>query len=87
MSKCLACYNYYHPDWCVIVDENKNVIKCMFCYMDKKELTLKDENGKVLYTVTKEQASRNYMKYLEEQARRPNVKKMLQEAEYKKLKG
>lgn len=77
MSKCLACYNYYHPDFMLITDEVQNIKKCMFCYMDKKELTVSDEDGKPLYTVTKEEANRNYLQYLREQAARPKVKEIM----------
>ena len=76
MSKCLVCFNYYHPDFCVL-DEVKDVVKCMFCEMDKKELTVSDEDGKPLYTVTKEEANRNYLKYLEQQAARPKIQEIM----------
>ena len=66
MPKCVQCDKYFHPDFSVIVDEFTDACKCVFCYTDKKEVTVETEEGVPSYTVTKKEAEENYIRYIKE---------------------
>ena len=81
MPKCVKCMKMYHPDWCIeqtIRDDD--VIVCKFCRVDKNELTVEDENGNLTEIVTKDQASMDYLKYLEGLSKKPEIAKILSES-------
>lgn len=80
MPKCVKCMKMYHPDWCFEQEiRGDEVIVCTFCRLDKTELTVEHEDGTVSETVTKDEASRNYLKYLDELSRKPKIAKILSE--------
>lgn len=80
MPKCASCFRYFHPDWCIESNiRGDNVIQCMFCRLDKDVLTIDDDNGNVIETVTKMEASVNYLKYLDELSTKPNIAKIIAE--------
>ena len=57
MSKCQKCLDFYHPDYIVYEEIRGDIVKvCAFCRLDKKELTIENEDGKVVETVNKKQA-------------------------------
>ena len=64
MPKCVTCDQYFHPDYSVIVDEATTACKCVFCYIEKSEVTLEEENGKPACKVTKKEAIENYRIYI-----------------------
>lgn len=79
MSKCAKCFNLFHPDYISYQEIRGDIVKvCAFCKVDKNELTITDESGKVVQIVTKEEASRNYKKYLHELIKKPNIAKIVQ---------
>jgi hypothetical protein len=64
MSKCVKCNKFLHPDLCVVIDEDSGACKCVFCYTDKKTITVEDEEtGKMEYQLSKEDAVENYRIY------------------------
>ncbi|MDX9691797.1 MAG: hypothetical protein RBT45_05015 [Acholeplasmataceae bacterium] len=78
MPKCVKCFGLYHPDWCV--EENirgDEVIICCFCKMDKNELTVVDDNDKIVEVITKEQAKKNYLKFLDDLSKKPKIAEIL----------
>lgn len=76
MPKCTVCGNMFHPDWVLSVDDK--VYKCMFCQADKKELTIENEKtGEPVYTVTKEQAIKDYDVYIKKIMEKDTVKKII----------
>lgn len=78
MPKCQICDKLYHPDWCVVVDEDTQAVKCAFCYTGKDELTLENElTGETIEKVTKDEASKNYKMYLREISEKRNVKEII----------
>lgn len=85
--KCVICMDQYHPDWMMEKKINGDWVKvCAFCLTDKKVLTVKNENDVITETVEKKQASRNYMKYLDELSKKPEIAKILsKEAPSKKI--
>lgn len=52
----------------VVVDTTAvgDITKCIFCQTLKDEVTLKDKNGNFKDRVTKEEAKKNYIRYLKE---------------------
>ncbi len=80
MSKCAKCLDFYHPDYIVYQEVQGDLVKvCAFCRMDKKELTITDEDGKMVEVVSKKQASINYKKWLDEMRKKPNLAKIIDE--------
>jgi len=78
MSKCVVCGEFLHPDFCVVKEiRGDEVISCVFCHLDKKELTIEDDNGKMLKTVTKDQCIRDYKMYLKRLLDNPVISKIL----------
>ena len=76
MPKCTVCNKLFHPDWVISVDEG--VFKCLFCQTDKKELTVEDKKtNKPLYTVTKEQAIKDYDVYIKKLMEKDNIKRLV----------
>ena len=81
MPKCQICLKMFHPDWMLQEEFRGDEIKlCLFCKLDKNELTVVDENDKIVETVKKEQASINYKKYLDELIVKPRIAELLVKA-------
>ena len=67
MPKCVKCDKYFHPDFCVVVNEEDKACKCVFCYTEKKAITVEDEKtGRVDKKVTKVQAEDEYRRYVQD---------------------
>ena len=65
--RCVKCDKFFHPDFSVVVDDETNACKCVFCYTEKNEVTITDEeSGRPSYNVTKDQAEKNYRRYINE---------------------
>ena len=78
MSKCVICSKMYHPDFCIEkVIRGDKVISCLFCHLDKKVLTIEDENGKMIKKVSKKEAHKEYLEYLTELSRDPKIHSVL----------
>lgn len=81
MPKCVKCFRLYHPDWMVVEEiRGDEVNVCNFCKVDKDTLTIVDENDNIVETVSKDQASRNYLKYLDDLSRKPKIAEVLSKA-------
>lgn len=84
MPKCVKCMKYFHPDWMVEQTiRGDDVVICCFCLTDKDSLTVTDENDKVVESVTKEQANKRYLQYLEDLSRKPKIAEILTKAKEK----
>jgi len=78
MSKCAVCGKMYHPDYITYQERMGDTVKvCAFCKIDKDTLTITDDNGKIIKTIKKEDASREYMRYLDVLSKKPNIAKIL----------
>jgi len=78
MSKCVICGKLYHSDFCIEKEiRGDDVISCLFCHLDKKILTIEDENGKMINEVSKMQANKDYINYLCELSRDPKIHSIL----------
>jgi hypothetical protein len=82
MGKCVKCNMFYHPDWMLEEEIRGDMVKvCVFCKLDKTELTVIDEETqKVKEVVTKDQAVTNYRKYLERLSHKPRIAEILVKA-------
>lgn len=81
MGRCVKCLKMFHPDW--MVEENirgDDVIICCFCKMDKFALTVDGEDGKMKEIVTRDEASKNYLKYLDDLSKKPRIAEILVKA-------
>jgi hypothetical protein len=77
MPKCVKCDQVFHPDMCVEVDEFSKACKCVFCYTEKQEITVTEEDGKPAYTVTKKMAIENYKVYLKKLSEDQRIQKAM----------
>lgn len=81
MPKCVAtnCQKYFHPDFCVQMEPgvDGSPCKCVWCYTGKTEITVSDDDGKPLYTVTKKEAEDNYKRYIQDLKESDKVAKIL----------
>lgn len=72
--------DYYHPDYIVYEEIRGEIVKvCAFCRTDKKELTITDDDGKVVQVVDKKMASTNYKRWLGEMLQNPKIAKIVDE--------
>jgi len=79
MSKCAKCLDYYHPDYIVYQEIRGDMVKvCAFCRLEKNELTVLDEDGKLECKVTKKQASINYKRWVDELRKNPKIANIIQ---------
>lgn len=68
MGQCVKCKKFFHPDYCTDAlpdDPNDTAKICLFCKLDKKELTIEDQEGNIVQLVKKEEAERLYKIYIE----------------------
>lgn len=78
MSKCAVCMNLFHPDYISYTEIRGDEVKiCAFCKVDKNSLTITDDDGNIKQVVTKEEATRNYKKWLDELRKKPNIAKIV----------
>lgn len=77
MPKCVTCDKFFHPDFSVIVDEDTNACKCVFCYTEKSEVTIEEVDGKPSYTISKAEASERYRVYINKLKDDEKVSKVL----------
>ena len=79
MPKCVICQYRLHPDWCIEENIRGDEVKiCLFCKLDKKELTVVDkETDKIKEIVTKVQAVANYKRYLEMLSKKRRIAEIL----------
>ena len=85
MPKCNVCFKLYHPDWMIEKTvRGDEIVSCLFCHTEKDKLTVVDENDNIKEIVTKEQAARNYLKYLDDLSKNENIAKILGDAKEKK---
>lgn len=78
MSVCVKCNQFHHPDYCVVIDEENNACKCVWCYLDKNEITIEDtETGRLIKKLTKKEANKEYMEYLRKVSDNPNIRQIL----------
>ena len=83
--RCVKCQGYFHPDYSVIVDEFTNACKCVFCYTEKKEVTIADEDGKPDYIITKQEAQERYKRYIQDLKESDKIAKILTRDDGNKL--
>lgn len=77
MPKCVRCDKFFHPDMCVVVDDVTNACKCVFCYVDKQEIMVENEDGSPDYKVTKGEAIENYKRYVQDLKDSPDIQNAL----------
>ncbi len=77
MPKCVRCEKFFHPDMCVVVDEVTNACKCVFCYTEKQEVMIENEDGSPAYKVSREEAIENYKRYVQDLKESPDIQKTL----------
>ena len=81
MPQCVVCNKLFHPDWVIETEIRGDMVKsCMFCKLDKNELTVVDESDKLVEIVNKEQASVNYKRYLDDLSKKPRIAEILVKA-------
>lgn len=88
MGKCVKCNKFYHPDYCVDAlpdDPNDTAKICLFCKLDKNELTIEDSNGNALQTIKKDEASRLYEIYIKKLKENRKVDSLIKTGKQSKI--
>ena len=82
MGKCVKCHQYFHPDFCVdIGDDKRIVLECAFCHTNKRELEIINDDGIVIERITKEQAINKYKEYIEGLKKNRNIDSIIKTGE------
>ena len=77
MPKCVQCYDFFHPDYMVEVDVKDNAYKCVFCHLDKKEITIATDDGKKEEKLTKKECVQKYKAFLNRLYRSEKIQNIL----------
>lgn len=65
MPKCQTCTKFLGPNFCIIINEETDEKQCVFCYLEKDEITIENDDGSER-KITKEEAMRKYQEYLKD---------------------
>lgn len=76
MPQCVKCNMFFHPDYMLLVDEQQKSQQCVWCYLDKEEVTLEDENGNGK-RVGKNEAAQKYAEFIQRTLQKPNVQRII----------
>jgi hypothetical protein len=78
MGKCVQCEGFYPPHFMVDLEEKKDPPqKCAFCYLDKNEVTMvNDETGKE-EKISKKDAAEKYKLLLKKLKESKNIQDIL----------
>lgn len=63
MPQCVTCNKFLGPNYCIIVNENTDEKQCVFCHLEKDEITIEDNSGSER-KITKQEAMNKYQEYL-----------------------
>lgn len=77
MPKCQTCSGLYGPNFTVLVNEANGDHQCVFCYLGKDSITVESDKGGDPVKVTKEDARRKYVRYLEDIYRSEKVQNLV----------
>lgn len=76
MGKCVTCGSFLGPNFCIVVNETKNHLKCVFCHLGKNYITVEAKDGSE-HKVTKEEAKKKYKDYIDDLHRSKNIQKVI----------
>jgi len=82
MGLCKKCYDRFPPDFMSELEGDD--LECIFCKLDKKELTITTEEG-FTKKYTKEECKKEYETFLNMIKMSPTITEQLKKAEAKSL--
>ena len=87
MGKCVQCEDMFPPHFMIDMEETQDPPqKCAYCYLDKKEVTMvNDETGRE-EKVTKKDAVKRYEIFLKKLYQSKNIQDVLQQQNNQSLK-
>ena len=81
MGQCVQCNDFFPPSFMVDLKEEKNPPqKCAFCYLDKKKVTMVNEEEGTEEIISKEEAKKRYKILLKRLYQSKNIQKVLESA-------
>lgn len=81
MPQCVKCKQFFHPDYCVDAapgDPDDNAKFCMFCHLNKEELTIEDQQGNEVMRIKKQEAINIYKDYIKGLTETHNIKHLIE---------
>ena len=79
MGKCVQCEEFFSPNFMVDLEEKKDPPqKCAFCYLDRKEVTLVNDETKEEEVISKKEAAKRYRILLRKLKESKNIAKLLE---------
>lgn len=78
MGKCVQCEDFFPPHFMVDLEEVKDPPqKCAFCYLDKKEVTMVDDETGKEEKISKEEAKKKYKLLIKRLYQSKNIQEVL----------
>ncbi|MFW6007944.1 MAG: hypothetical protein ACOCP8_01655 [archaeon] len=78
MGQCVTCNKFLGPNYCITVNEDTDEKQCVFCYLEKDEITVEDDNGNQK-KLKKEEAVKKYREFLNKIKRSDRVQNILKD--------
>jgi hypothetical protein len=87
MGKCVQCEEMFPPHFMVDLEEKKDPPqKCAYCYLDKKEVTMVNEETGKEEKVSKKEAINRYNIFLKRLYETKNIQDVLQKQKIQHIK-
>ena len=84
MGKCVQCEDFYAPHFMVDleVEEGQKDLpqKCSFCYLDKTEVTMVNNETGLEEKISKKEAAKRYKIFMKKLKETPNIAELLKKA-------
>ena len=81
MPKCVQCEGMFPPHFMVDIEieevKEDPPQKCAFCYLDRKDVTMVNDETKEEEVITKEEAKKRYEIFLKRLSQTRNIAKIL----------
>lgn len=79
MGQCVQCNDFFPPHFMVDLEEKKDPPqKCAFCYLDKKKVTMVNEEEGIEEVISKEEAKKRYKILIKRLYQSKNIQEVLQ---------
>lgn len=87
MGKCVQCEDFFPPHFMIDMEEKEDPPqKCIYCHLDKKEVTMVDDETGREEKVSKKQAVERYKKFIKRLFQSKNIQDALSKQNTQNLK-
>ena len=80
MGKCVQCEDYFAPHFMVDIEGSEEVQKCAFCYLDKADVTVVNDETKQEEKISKKEATKRYKIFLKKLREQRGIADILSKA-------